>query len=266
MSPNSRPDPISAVRRAKARAARNRIDESDHKYRTLPAWAELVRPLKMKAVAHIDCGDMPPAVLAIRRGRVEAAVIASQVDKDLGLQAVFILRRALDPDALILATDNHEYAAASDADFEEARKTWRGGRMQNAREDLWLGDKGRIVDCLKAVRVVRGGRVAMASMGYVYHGKGGPDLRWLEGGPASGGARWTDRRDAISGYLSDALKSIMRGPGLFDEAVAESIEVAAYIREMLKRDPEHCRRIAALSAFRLLEERGYLAIDSMEEE
>lgn len=248
-----RPDPGTMRRRRKAAGPGDALRSG-----TMPDWAEMVRPFKMHAVDSLEKGDMAPVVIAIRKGVIEAVACAPQVDRDLALDAACLLRRALDPDELVVGLDAHVFAARSEAEYDLAKARWPGGRMQAACDEHDACSKGELMDCLVVSRVIRGGRLMMANMGYHYHGKGGPPFRWDDK------PWWTDRSEALRERVPEVLKAIMRGPGLIEAAVAAGMpidaEVMAISQRLMRLHPEKCRRIAARAGFEELGSRGYALI------
>jgi hypothetical protein len=238
-------------REAEARLRRERRLRSasiDGRYRAIPDWAEPARGIKLTFVEKTDRGDLPPTVVARRRGRDEAIVIAPQVDKMLGLQAASTLRFCMDSDELIFVTDAHAYRGREE-DYEEAKKRWPGGLMQEACDQHGACATGEIMDCLSVVRIAAGGGMSFASMGYHYHGVG-TRFRWDDDA-----AWWTDRGD-LSGFIPDSLRKIMRGPSLL-----ESPSAAILLRKFPGSDPERARYLFAEAGLRKLLEEGFLVMD-----
>jgi arginine repressor len=163
-----------------------------------------------------DRGDVPPTVFVEKDGQVVATIVAPQVDKHAGLHAAALARMGFDADALSIIMDAHTASvkAKEGATMEEAeaefRKQYPPGSMQKMCDEEGACERGDIVDVLLCQRIDRDGNFKMFLLPYSYHGKGGPEFKWL------------DKHPAVEGFDPDAIDNT-KCKGFIPEALREII-------------------------------------------
>jgi hypothetical protein len=198
--------------------------------KTVPNWVDPIVYLKNAFVHFTDRGDIPPAAIAERDGKVLAIVCASQVSRDAGLHLAHLLRFGLGIDHITIAFDAHMYKSKPGETYEDYRKKYPPGSMQKECDEKGACERGELIDCLTIHRVSAGKYVA-ATLPYHYHGKG-TDFRWAE--------EDFQLSDEISqlklvGVIPETLGKIITGPMLIDtpkgELMARMCEVECKTRE-----------------------------------
>lgn len=96
-------------------------------------WVKLAKYHKGLWVQSTERGDMTPTVFAEREGTVICAVVAPQVDKELGLRAAAILRKGLDADVINMIVDAHISHGKQGESDEEFLARYKPGAMQRMR-------------------------------------------------------------------------------------------------------------------------------------
>jgi hypothetical protein len=233
------------------------------------SWVEFAKRQKMHAVASMQRGDIPPTVIVERGGRVQAIVIAPQVDKHLGLQAAAMCQAGYDPDAITMVLDAHigtmstgtrpDGEKMTEEEIEQATAEWRKKYpkgMQHACDNEDACATGDITDCLICHRIDRDGKITMVTLPYAYHGKEGPPFKWLDQDP-----RYKDMAEKpmseLKGLIPDALREIMSTGNLI-EKIPTIKEMAAHFADFSE---ERIRFHIARVIISLLSARKFMIMD-----
>lgn len=189
--------------------------------KSMSEWVEFAKDKKAIAVESMERGDLPPTVVVERDGELCAIVIASQIDKEKGIQAAVLCQTGFDPDALIMIMDAHVHTAQKvegqtvEQAREEMAKKFPPGSMQKMCDEEGACETGLITDCLICHRIDRNGSIDLVTLPYSYHGKNGPPFVWLDQDP-----KYKEmtalKDDQITGYIPNSLREIMKQPSLFE--------------------------------------------------
>jgi len=184
----------------------------------LASWIDFAKGHKNFCLDKNPTGDLPPTVVVERGGRVEAIVMAEQIDKNLGLHAARVLQCGFDPDAIILFCDarlrKFEKEEWKDLPEEEIKKRIKqemkaGSMPKMAEENKEEAERLGITDCIICHRIDRKGKISMISLPYTYKDK---NLQWLENDKKFGQSKEDKDEIKISGFIPDALRQIMQNP------------------------------------------------------
>lgn len=220
-------------------------------------------------VATSDRGDVPPTVFVEKDGEVAAIIVAPQIDKYAGLHAAKLARIGFDADALSIIMDAHmasEKASKegmSEEREEEFRKKYPPGSMQKACDEEGACERGDIVDVLLCHRIDRDGNFKMFLLPYSYHGKGGPEFKWLEDHPSmermNATAGTVDEAMKYKGFIPEALGEIMAEKRLLDQEQIGSLLRSA--GEQLELSPERQQYHLSRAILRVLNSQGFMVFD-----
>lgn len=138
---------------------------------------ELVHTEKEIALQLTDEGDIYPTVILLddATGRVIGRVMATEMDKWLGLKAAALLFQALRPNALVLLFDAH--MTLPNPDDPDPERWQEPGSMQRACDEEGACARGLLTDCVTVHLANTNGELNMVTLAYDYHGKGTP-FRW----------------------------------------------------------------------------------------
>ena len=173
-------------------------------------WLEQAKNQKQAWVHATDVGDVPPTVFIEKDGKHLCTVVATQVDKHMGLYACRLLKKAFDPDFVTLMLDAHMTISEGKSKEEEERilekYVGKPGSMQKACDEEGACALGEITDCINVLRVDREGNIAYGVVSYDYHGKG-TTLEWTDHGQVID--EKTEKKPMLSGLMPEALREIM---------------------------------------------------------
>lgn len=144
---------------------------------------EIAKRYKTVWVANDDQGDIPPIVIVIKDGKPYVAITAPQVDKNRGLQAASMARLGFGAEELILICDAHVTLTSGKSEEEQNRirdKYSEPGSMQKACDEQEACSHGEICDCITIQHITSEYKFNSWTLCYEYHGKGGPEFKWLE--------------------------------------------------------------------------------------
>lgn len=233
------------------------------------SWVEFAKRQKDHAVKNTDRGDIPPTVIVERNGKVQAIVIAPQIDKRLGLQAAAMCQAGYDPDAITMVLDAHIGTMSSgkrpdgekmtEEEIEAATAEWRKKYpkgMQHACDNEDACATGDITDCLICHRINREGKITMVTLPYAYHGKDGPAFKWLDQD-----AKYKDMVGEspieLTGLIPDALREIMSHGNIIDQ-VPTIKELSNHFKDFSE---ERIRFYIARAIIGLLASRHFAILD-----
>lgn len=212
----------------------------------IPPHARVARFIKEALLKCTDHGAMPPVVMVERGdGSIGPLVVAPAVDRDLGLRAAMVLRKAHDDlAAIVLATDAY-YRAVEGADDPGPAP----GELQATAE---AGGKvaERVHEAIMAVRVPREGRAEMFTSPYFHAGRGTP-FRWLDSQALGGKAE--------GGHVPTVLAHVMAARAAADEVAEADPELAAWRAAI---NPAEWRAVASRVALRTLAAEGFAAFSA----
>lgn len=183
---------------------------------------EIAKKVKMDWVEKTQRGDMPPTLFAERGGKCVAVVMAPQVDKRAGLHAATLCRIGLKAAAITLALDAHikeqkvPEGMSPEQAKEEFAKTYKNGDFQRMCDEEGACERGDISDVLLCHRVDESGKNTCWTMPYSYHGKGGPEFRWMEDHFAANKVMGEGDGEVMEGFIPSSLKEIMAQPAFLD--------------------------------------------------
>lgn len=210
---------------------------------------EHVRKQKLFWVEHTERGDMPPATIAFRGGKLIGTIFAPQIDKHMGLQAAHLCRRGLAADQIVCVFDAHVYRSKPGEDYEKVRATWPDGSMQKACDINGVCATGEISDCLTVLIVDEAGNVSGETLTYDYHGRsGGVPFKWTP-------YYLPDNADPSQvkhgGFLANNLVAIMAQP------TTEGV-LTLLARSMGLNDPEKQRHHTDRAVMTVFKMQGYM--------
>ena len=187
---------------------------------SLPKWLIPLVNMKLAMVNGTDRGDVPPVVLAERKGKPVSLIMAGQGNKMLGLHAAKLARIGMDVDTITVMFDAHMAGLREGETVEQFRERYPPGSMQRMCDEEGACELGEIIDCITVQRVTRTDTVG-ASLPYHYHGVG-TTFRWDEEKIAvqSEVLSGEKRLERMSGMLSDALRKIINMPSLLEQGEA----------------------------------------------
>lgn len=215
-------------------------------------WQQTAMNLKVVAVAATKRGDLNPAVIAERKGKIVAIVIAPKLDKHDGLKACEMARVGMAADTITAIFDAHTTLAPIQS-VDEFRQKYPNG-MQQACDDQGACETGEISDCLICHRIDRQGQITMSVMPYNYHGEG-TTFKWNH----LHFYTMTSKEDGtrLEGLIPEtlrqvmALESMMHNPML--KGLAPDFGLDDYKRWY------HTSR----AAMRFLREQGFIVMDNL---
>jgi hypothetical protein len=192
------------------------------KFKLEEKWLKEAKTQKKAWVYTTESGDIPPTVFVERDDELLCIVIAPQVDKELGLQAILFMKKGFDPDYLTIMLDAHTTLMGGKSIEEQKRMAEKyikkPGSMQKACDEEGACELGEIADCIVVQRVDRDGNMVMATLPYSYHGKG-TKFTWMDEhsfimDETKDGAR-------IGGFVADNIRHIMKHEKPIIEEVKE---------------------------------------------
>lgn len=224
-------------------------------------FKEIAKHHKKMWVETSDRGDIPPTVFVEKDGKVVSVIVAPQVDKHAGLHAAHLARMGFDADALSIIMDAHATVGhakpgqSEEEREEEFRKKYPPGSMQKMCDDEGACERGEIVDILLCQRIDRDGNFRMFTLPYSYHGKGGPEFKWLESDALHG---FGEEKTKFTGFIPDSLKKIMAEKQILDH---EDFSHLRGVGLKMELDSERQQYHASRSVLKILNEQGFLVFD-----
>lgn len=196
------------------------------------SWQQYARDAKQRWLRRRVSPDMPPMVIACRDGETLASATAPKVDRDLGLDAAYFLRRGFDPDTIVFLSDGY------------ARRDGPGPLAPGELQRLWeAGDRRIVSEALLCAVAHRDGRVDFHALPYTLVEM--LSIRWHE----------PHFSDAPRGDLPRFLRQIMDTPTLHEHPLIRE-SAAGFGFDADRARFHHGRAVLAV-----LRERGYLVED-----
>lgn len=180
----------------------------------LPHWLDVVVSLKLAVVRETERGDLPPTIIAERKGRVVSVIISSPTNfnRDSGLIAAKVARLGFAADTITAVFDAHMKPMK-----QEDLKNYKYGEMQRQCDEEGACEHGEITDCMSVLRINLNKELLSAVLPYSYHGKSGTPFHWSEKDfefhfPIVG----EDRENGIkmAGVIPENLSQIMALPSI----------------------------------------------------
>lgn len=226
-------------------------------------WVDFAKSHKAVAVNCTDRGDITPTVIVEKDGEVLAVVSAPDVDKHQGLFGANMCRLGFDPDHLTILLDAHIRKAepkegmTEEEYLDEYHKKFPKG-MQHACDNDGACATDEISDCLICHRIDRAGNIEMVILPYAYHGKDGPEFRWVENDKYKPEVFKNDGDGAngLKGLIPEALQEIMAKKASFDEM--------PFLKELAQKmdfTEERTRFHIARATLYMLAEKGFVIKD-----
>lgn len=176
------------------------------------AKVEQIRAMKNGALADTSrvSHDLTPMLDVWRDGRLVAAIICRQVDRDEALNAAGIAVPGLGADAVVMVFDAHMTSAAVNPATGER---WGPNEMQKLCDDGDACDTGLITDCMVIQEVHRDGSGRLITLPYHVH-KTARTIAWFPGDDPVAST-------SVEGLIADTLRDAFRQPDLFTFAQKE---------------------------------------------
>ena len=226
----------------------------------LKDWIKLAKYHKKLWVECTERGDLTPTVFAERNGEIVCAVVAPQVDKELGYKAAAMLRRGMNADVITMIFDAHMSHGKAGESEEEFTKKWKPGEMQRMCDEEGACETGLIADTLICHRIGEDKKIKMANIPYSYHGKGSK-FRWLND-PQGYHEYCLDENVegvSISGNVPRVLRQIMDLSSLLDDPLVSEAATRMGVSKERKRQLYHTTR----ALYTVLSTEGYAVFDYM---
>jgi hypothetical protein len=212
-------------------------------------WITLAKAQKETFFQLSERGDMPPVVVGEKEGKLVLAVVAPQIDKFQGLDALSLLRRGFDIDACAFLTDSF-IVRADLTDREDISKRYnKPGSMQEAFQN----GSDEVMECITCLRYSPDRQMELHSLPYVVTEH---KIDWADDDLFA-----TRGKDGeVSGALADAICQIMTEvPFIIEEP--ELIQAAKFLGlEEREKQEFHIRRAMRTT----LMSRDYLVMECVE--
>lgn len=253
-------------------------------------WVDLAKHHKQMWLEIMQTGDMNPTVVGIRDGQPQLLIIAPQLDKHQGLQAINIMRKGLGIDEVMMITDGHTILTEGKSE-EECKRLYekyvgKPGSMQAACDEEGACELGEIADTLCVHYLDKDERFSLASYPYYYHGKDDDGkeyvpFRWIEtdiqelmnsevdmnleelAAESKSQEELADKipedekSPKVGGLIPTTMVQIMRQPSMNDD---ESVKQAA---AAIGLDSQKALFHIGVAIRRLLDEQGFLCMECL---
>lgn len=211
-------------------------------------------------IAWTETGDLPPTVLVERGDRLQAIIMAPDVDKNLALQAAALARLGFDPDSLVVIFDARMSQATGKYNYDDAiedfQKNYPQGLQYACKNDREVAKN--IVDCLICYRINRFCEMELTVIPYDYAGKkSGKAIQWLENRMQYQAANNLSDQIGLVGFIPDSLKQIMSSKKLFEQIPA----LKDLAENHMRFSEERARFHSARAVVGLLLKDGFLVTD-----
>lgn len=260
-------------------------------------WVDLAKHHKQMWLEIMQTGDMNPTVVGLRDGKPQLLVIAPQLDKHQGLQAINIMRKGMGIDEVMMITDGHTILTEGKSE-EECKRLYekyvgKPGSMQAACDEEGACDLGEIADTLCVHYLDKDERFSMASYPYFYHGKDDDGkeyvpFKWLEtdiqemmrskvdmeleerAASAKSQEELADqipeedkKEPMVGGLVPTSMVQIMRQPSMCDDENVKQVAASLGLDINSEEGREKALFHTGVVIRRLLDEQGFLCMECL---
>jgi hypothetical protein len=222
------------------------------------------KTMKEDAVELMD-GIFPPVIFVERDNKIQAVIVAPEVDKYMALHAAKIGRIGFNADAIIMLTDAHIATAQLDENTEKKltaeqaydlmKNKFPPGSMQ---KKVNSGQRGDILDVILCHRVTKDGKYSMIFLPYRSQDK---KIHWIEDHPAAVEINGSNKDMECIGLIPESLRDIMQEKAILERDDMDEIKKAGNI---LSYSPERQLYHIGRAVLKFLESQGFKVADMQE--